>query len=71
MIIMSQVKRYPAKKAFRLDCGHWVKPGEEFLVTKVFTCEPDAKQIPFSNRRKDESEEETDEPRHDEDRRRF
>jgi hypothetical protein len=39
---MRQVKRFTAKQASTLDCGHGVKPGQEFLVTSVYTCEEDA-----------------------------
>lgn len=42
---MAQVKRYMAKKAFKLDCGHEVKAGESFVVTKVFSCEEDGKRL--------------------------
>lgn len=42
---MAQVKRYTAKKGFKLDCGHEVKPGEAFLVTKYFSCEEDGKRL--------------------------
>lgn len=42
---MAQVQRYKAKKDFKLDCGHAVKAGETFAVTKTFTCEQDAKRL--------------------------
>lgn len=42
---MAQVKKYRAKKEFKLDCGHTVKAGEMFAVTKTFTCEQDAKRL--------------------------
>lgn len=42
---MAQVKRYTAKKGFKLDCGHAVKQGEEFFVTKYFSCEEDGKRL--------------------------
>ncbi len=42
---MAQDKRFKAKKDFKLDCGHAVKAGEEFVVTKFFTCESDAKRL--------------------------
>ncbi len=45
---MAQVKRYTAKKNFALDCGHEVREGESFAVTKVFTCEEHAKHVPFA-----------------------
>jgi hypothetical protein len=44
---MAQVKRFKAKKPFKLDCGHEVRVGDSFVVTKVFACEADAKRIPF------------------------
>ncbi len=47
---MAQVKRYTAKKPFALDCGHQVREGESFAVTKVFTCEEDIKRLPFAKR---------------------
>ncbi|MBI4785848.1 MAG: hypothetical protein HY782_02240 [Chloroflexi bacterium] len=50
---MPQVKRYQAKKDLKLDCGHTVKAGETFVVTKTFTCEEDAKQLAF---KKDDAE---------------
>ena len=42
---MAQVKRFTAKKDFNLDCGHSVKAGETFVVTKSFTCEQDAQRL--------------------------
>ncbi len=45
---MAQVNRFTAKKPFRLDCSHEVKAGDGFVVTKVFTCEEDAKRLPFA-----------------------
>ncbi len=42
---MAQVKRYKAKRDFKLDCGHMVKAGEAFVVTKTFSCEEDAKRL--------------------------
>ncbi len=42
---MAQVKRYTAKKDFKLDCGHIVKAGQTFVVTKFFTCEVDGKRM--------------------------
>ncbi len=42
---MAQIKQYKAKKDFKLDCGHTVKAGEVFSVTKTFTCEQDAKRL--------------------------
>ena len=48
---MAQVNRYKAKKDFKLDCGHLVKAGEMFLVTKTFSCEQDAKQVGFNRNR--------------------
>lgn len=42
---MAQMKTYKAKKDFRLDCGHTVKAGETFTVTKTFTCEQDARRL--------------------------
>ncbi len=44
---MAQVKRFRAKKDFKLDCGHTVKGGEEFVVSKVFTCPPDSTKLAF------------------------
>jgi hypothetical protein len=46
---MAQVKTFKAKKPFKLDCGHGVRVGDSFVVTKVFTCEADAKRVTFSN----------------------
>jgi hypothetical protein len=45
---MAQVKRFKAKKPFKLDCGHVLRVGDSFVVTKVFTCDEDAKRIPFA-----------------------
>jgi hypothetical protein len=42
---MAQVKRFKAKKGFTLDCGHTVKAGETFVVTKTFSCEQDAQRL--------------------------
>ncbi len=42
---MAQIKRFKAKKDFTLDCGHTVKAGEEFVVTKTFSCEQDAQRL--------------------------
>ncbi len=42
---MAHVQRFKAKKDFKLDCGHAVKAGETFAVTKTFTCEADAKRL--------------------------
>ena len=36
---MAKVERYPAQRAFQLDCGHKVGVGQTFVVTKIFTCE--------------------------------
>ncbi len=47
---MAQIKRYTAKKPFKLDCGHEVREGESFVVTKVFTCEEDGKHLPFAKK---------------------
>lgn len=47
VIAMAQVKHYKARKDFTLDCGHTVKTGEEFVVTKSFTCAQDAKRLKF------------------------
>ena len=35
---MPQVKQYTAKQELHLDCGHTLKPGETFQVTRIFTC---------------------------------
>ncbi len=45
---MAQTKRFKAKKDFKLDCGHVVKAGEEFVVTKTFTCGGDATKLAFA-----------------------
>ena len=45
---MAQVKRFKAKKPFKLDCGHEVKVGDSLVVTLVVACEADAKRVPFS-----------------------
>jgi hypothetical protein len=42
---MAQVKRYTAKKDLKLDCGHTVKAGEKFVVTRFFSCEEDAQRL--------------------------
>ncbi len=42
---MASTKTYTAKKPFTLDCGHQVKAGDEFVVTKTFTCKDDAKRL--------------------------
>jgi hypothetical protein len=44
---MAQVKRYKAKKDFKLDCGHEVKAGQGFVVTKFFSCEIDGTRLGF------------------------
>jgi hypothetical protein len=44
---MAQVKRYKAKKDFKLDCGHEVKAGQSFVVTKFFSCEIDATRLGY------------------------
>ena len=45
---MAQTKVYTAKnKPFKLDCGHMVRIGDSFVVTKVFSCELDAKRVGF------------------------
>lgn len=36
---MAQIKRFRAKRTLTLDCGHRVKAGERFGVTKLYTCE--------------------------------
>ena len=36
---MALSKRFRAKQALTLDCGHSVKAGESFGVTKLYTCE--------------------------------
>ncbi len=53
---MAQVKRYKAKKEFKLDCGHVVKPGDEFVVTKSFTCELHAATMPYKARQVESKE---------------
>jgi hypothetical protein len=42
---MAQVKRFKAKRDLNLDCGHAVKAGETFVVTKTFSCEQDAQRL--------------------------
>ncbi len=49
---MSQEKRFKAKKDFKLDCGHVVKAGEEFVVVKSFVCEIDAATMPYARKSK-------------------
>lgn len=44
---MAQVKRFKAKKPFKLDCGHPVNAGDEFVVKKFFCCEADARKLGF------------------------
>ncbi len=44
---MAQSKRFKAKKELKLDCGHTIKAGEAFVVTRVFSCEQDAKRVGF------------------------
>lgn len=44
---MAQTKVYRAKKPFKLDCGHMLRIGDSFVVTKIFSCETDAKQVGF------------------------
>jgi hypothetical protein len=44
---MAQSKRFKAKKDLKLDCGHTIKAGESFVVTRVFSCEEDAKRVGF------------------------
>jgi hypothetical protein len=48
---MAQVKRFKAKKNLKLDCGHTVKAGELFVVTRIFTCEQDAQRLDFQANR--------------------
>jgi len=36
---MALSKRFRAKQTLTLDCGHSVKAGESFGVTKLYTCE--------------------------------
>ena len=36
---MAQSKRFRAKRTLKLDCGHSVKAGQPFGVTKLYTCE--------------------------------
>ncbi len=47
---MAHTTRFKAKKDFKLDCGHEVKAGEEFIVTKTFTCDFHAATIPFQTK---------------------
>jgi hypothetical protein len=44
---LAQSERFKAKKDLKLDCGHTIKAGEEFLVTRVFSCDQDAKRVCF------------------------
>lgn len=44
---MAQSRRFKAKKDLKLDCGHTIKAGEEFVVTRVFSCDQDAKRVGF------------------------
>lgn len=41
---MSQVKRYTVKaqEGLHLDCGHFIKAGENLVVTSVYTCEKES-----------------------------
>lgn len=41
---MSQVKRYTVKaqEGLHLDCGHFIKSGENLVVTSVYTCEKES-----------------------------
>lgn len=41
---MSQVKRYTVKaqEGLHLDCGHFLKAGENLVVTSVYTCEQES-----------------------------
>ncbi len=39
---MSQMKRFQAKMDLKLDCGHTIRAGESFVVTRFFRCEKDA-----------------------------
>jgi hypothetical protein len=48
VIYMAQIKEFKAKKPFKLDCGHGVRVGDSFVVMKVFTCEMDARRVPYS-----------------------
>lgn len=41
---MAKVDRYVTKWGFKLDCGHTVSPGQNYVVTKTFTCEQDAQR---------------------------
>ncbi len=41
---MSQAKRFQAKRDLKLDCGHTIKAGESFVVTRFFRCEKDAER---------------------------
>jgi hypothetical protein len=34
---MAQAKRFKAKKDLKLDCGHTIKAGEAFVVSRVFS----------------------------------
>ena len=36
---MALSKRFRAKQTLTLDCGHSVKAGQSFGVTKLYTCE--------------------------------
>ncbi len=53
---MSQVKHYQAKKGLKLDCGHEVREGESFAVTRVFTCEADAPRVLFAKAKTPEAQ---------------
>lgn len=41
---MSQIKRYTVKaqEGLHLDCGHFIKSGENLVVTSVYTCEKES-----------------------------
>ncbi len=45
---MAQLLHYQAKKDLKLDCGHEVRQGESFAVTKYFTCDADAKRVHYA-----------------------
>jgi hypothetical protein len=47
---VAQQIRYKAKKDFRLDCGCQVKAGEQFVVTKSFTCELHGTTLPYKSK---------------------
>lgn len=39
---MPQTKTWTAKRTLKLDCGHTINPGDQFMVTTVYSCKREA-----------------------------